>query len=276
MKEIQGLGELAPHKKAVLCDLWGVLHSGQAVFPGAIRVLRKLREAGIFVLLLSNSPKPGGFVKRQIQTFGIEPDLYGAILTSGDLAREYLDKNQEKSFFFLGPERDQPTIEGLRNPKTEDLREADYILCTGFFEDWGFDPKAYEAFLSAGAAAENPLLCANPDLEVDIGPKRVLCAGSLAKLYEKLGGRVHWLGKPEAIAYQKSFQMLPKNVEPEEILVIGDNLETDILGARRQGIESLFITSGLHGRHAATKEELEEFVKSLNIQPDFYMGKLDW
>ncbi len=95
-------------------------------------------------------------------------------------------------------------------------------------------------------------------------------------MYEGLGGKVHWLGKPKAIAYQKCFEILPKGLGPEEILAIGDNLETDILGANDQGIENLLITSGVHGKHGSTKEELEPFMKTLNIWPNYFMTRLDW
>lgn len=276
MQEIKELKRIIPGKRAVLCDLWGVLHNGFEAFPGAIRALSQMMESNIFLILLSNSPKPGKIVRGQISNLGIGEGLYNSIVTSGDLAREFLGKTKEKSFFHLGPERDQPTIEGLANPQTTDLRAADFIFCTGFFKDWGYNPKQYEAFLSAGIERHIPFICANPDLEVDIGETRMLCAGALAETYENLGGLVHWLGKPKAIAYQKCFEILPKGVGPGDILAIGDNLETDILGASTQGIESLFITSGLHGNHGSTKEELEPFMKTLNIWPDYFMTRLDW
>lgn len=276
MQEITGLREIIPGKKAVLCDLWGVLHNGREAFPGALSALSKLREKNITVILLSNSPKPASVVRSQIKKIGITEDFYDGIVSSGDLAREFLGQTPESSFFFIGPERDHPTLEGLANPRTEDLRAADFILCTGFFEDWGFEPKQYEAFLSAGIERKIPFICANPDLEVDIGDTRMLCAGTLAKNYQGLGGTVHWLGKPTGVAYQKCFEILQKGVQAGDILAIGDNLETDILGANGQGIENLFITSGLHGKHGSTKEELEPFMKTLNIWPNYFMTRLDW
>lgn len=276
MQEITGLREIISGKKAILCDLWGVLHNGREVFPGALRALSNLRENNTFVILLSNSPKPASLVRTQIKKIGIKQNLYDGIVSSGDLAREFLGKRQENSFFFIGPERDLPTIEGLANPKTTDLRQADFILCTGFFEDWGFEPEQYEAFLASAIERGTPFICANPDLEVNIGDTRMLCAGTLAQTYEALGGTVHWLGKPKAIAYQKCFEKLPKGLQSKEILAIGDNLETDILGANAQGIENLFITSGVHGKHGSTKEELEPFMKTLNIWPNYFMNRLDW
>ncbi|MEE8295596.1 MAG: hypothetical protein V3R64_07770, partial [Sphingomonadales bacterium] len=103
MQEITGLNEIIAGKKAVLCDLWGVLHNGRVVFPGAFRTLENLRKTNAIVILLSNSPKPGNLVKEQIEKFNITENFYDGIVSSGDLAREFLERKQESSFFFIGP-----------------------------------------------------------------------------------------------------------------------------------------------------------------------------
>lgn len=281
MKDILGLSGQTAGIKAVVCDLWGVLHNGRAAYPEAVDALQKLRKTGIFVHLLSNSPRPSTSVAKQIQGFGAPPGCYDALVTSGDLARAFvLDQGAEKTFFHLGPKRDRPTTEGLPNPETDDLRSAGFILCTGFFEDWSMDLKSYEALFAAGIANQTPLVCANPDKEVDIGAKRVACAGALAGLYESMGGTVHWFGKPYAVAYEACFAAMKKHLpalpEASEILAIGDNLETDILGGLRQGMKTLFISEGLHGHRGTTVSELEPFMKTLDIFPDLVMKRLKW
>lgn len=281
MLEIGGLREHVPGLKGVLCDLWGVVHNGKAAFPEAVEALQALRENGLFLVLLSNSPRPSISVRPQLRGLGIPEDCYDAIITSGDISREFLiGEGVDKSFFHLGPGRDRPTTEGLPNPETDDLRRADYILCTGFFEDWSMDPKSYEALFAAGVQNQIPMICANPDKEVNIGNQRVLCAGTLASLYEGMGGKVHWFGKPKEIAYQKCFDIMKQQMKdefkPADLLAIGDNLETDIRGGRDRGLKTLFIAEGLHGKHGTTQEELEPFMKKLDIFPDMFMKRLKW
>ncbi|MCH8321503.1 MAG: TIGR01459 family HAD-type hydrolase [Proteobacteria bacterium] len=281
MIEIGGLKEHVVGLKGILCDLWGVVHNGRAAFPEAVEALQALRKKGLFLVLLSNSPRPSISVRAQLKDIGVPGNCYDAIITSGDISREFLiGEGADKTFFHLGPERDQPTIEGLPNPETDDLRRADYILCTGFFEDWSMDPKSYEALFAAGVQNQIPMICANPDKEAEIDNKRVLCAGTLASLYERMGGKIHWFGKPDEIAYQKCFDIMKLQMKdefkPADLLAIGDNLETDIRGGKAQGLKTLFIAEGLHGKHGTTQEELEPFMKKLDIFPDMFMKRLKW
>jgi len=280
MKKLASIKEIALAHKGIICDLWGVVHNGHEAYPEALHALEMAQGNGLFLVLLSNSPRPSEIVSEQISALGISIKHYNALITSGDLAREFLvTAGNEASFFHLGPRRDRPTTEGLPNPETDDLRDADFILCTGFFEDWGFELASYEALLSAAVARETPMICANPDREVDIGKKRLLCSGTMADFYEHLGGRVHWLGKPEKVAYQKCYDVIGDKLgndwSPKDLLAIGDNLETDIIGAARQGMKTVLITDGLHALHEENGD-LETLMKNLDVYPDAVMKRLKW
>ena len=84
------------------------------------------------------------------------------------------------------------------------------------------------------------MICTNPDLIVHRGSQREYCAGTLALAFEKLGGEVIYFGKP----YPEIYKFCTKN--NENILAVGDNLKTDILGANNMNFDSLFITNGIH------------------------------
>ena len=91
------------------------------------------------------------------------------------------------------------------------------------------------------------LLCANPDLVVDVGDTREMCAGSLASMYEKMGGKVIYFGKPHNNIYQEVYSFLNNVDKPktESILCIGDGLNTDIRGANNEKLDSLLVVGGL-------------------------------
>ena len=80
------------------------------------------------------------------------------------------------------------------------------------------------------------LVCTNPDLIVHRGTKEEYCAGYIAKIFEELGGKVIYYGKPHKEIYEMCFK---KN---EKVLAIGDNLRTDIKGANNLNIDCLFIS----------------------------------
>ena len=281
MSEIVSLKNYISGFRGVICDLWGVVHNGSAALPGAVLSLRSIRQMNLFVVLLSNSPRLSKTVVKQLEGLGLPGNCFNAIVTSGDIACEYMEfEMKDACFFHLGPERDRLTVDSLSNPETTNPGEAEVILCTGYFEDRGFQFELYEDLLRNQITRDIPLVCANPDKEVNIGEKRFLCAGTLAGHYERLGGKVIWLGKPEKVAYQKCFGAAEKitgiKFQPSDFLAIGDNLETDIRGAKNLGIRTVFIAEGLHGHVGTDAEKLEALFDKVNIRPDTWMKRLEW
>lgn len=281
MEKLSTLKAHAQNYNGVLCDLWGVIHNGWQAYVGAVETLKGLKREGKFVILLSNSPRTSEFVGGQLASLGITNKHYDAIVTSGDLAREFLMiKAPGAAIFHLGPARDRPTLEGIANPECSKITLADYIFCTGFFEDRDMIPELYENLLAPAVQKGTPLICVNPDREVIIGDRRVLCAGALAGYYENLGGVVHWLGKPKKVAYDKCFDVIREKtgspLEPGDLLAIGDNLETDILGAANEGLDTVLITGGLHGHEPEKGGELEALMVKLGVRPGAIMKRLEW
>ena len=90
------------------------------------------------------------------------------------------------------------------------------------------------------------MVCTNPDLIVDKGNRRELCAGSVAMIFEKIGGEVIYFGKPYAEIYNQSADNKDK-----KILSIGDNFNTDIKGANLLNYDSLLISNGIHKNETA-------------------------
>jgi ribonucleotide monophosphatase NagD (HAD superfamily) len=98
------------------------------------------------------------------------------------------------------------------------------------------------------------MICANPDRVVQRGDRIIYCGGSLADLYESLGGRVTMAGKPwgpiYALALTEAEQLLGRPVDRSRVLCIGDGVVTDVMGANQQGLDCLFIAQGIHGDEA--------------------------
>src|SRR5207248_9488529 len=103
----------------------------------------------------------------------------------------------------------------------------------------------YEAVMPGAQRRGLPMICANPDLVVSHGGRLAICAGTLARRYEALGGRVRWHGKPFPSVYRTCFALLGI-ADKGRILAVGDSLRTDIAGARGVGIDSLLVAAGIH------------------------------
>lgn len=246
---LSGFGTIASKYKLLLSDVWGVVHNGVAAYPAACEALKTARKNGTTVILISNAPRPGVIVAKQIAKWGVPADCYDTVVASGDVARTELESRPDAKLFHLGPERDLPNYDGLPN-KLVGENECDIVVVTGPFNDEVEVAEDYREMFSRLIPRGVLMLCANPDLVVERGDKLIVCAGALAMLYEQMGGRTIYAGKPYAPIYDQVVAEAEKlrgaKVKKKEMLAIGDGARTDLKGAALQGIDCLFITGGIH------------------------------
>jgi len=273
---ISGLGQVADDYDALLCDIWGVIHNGREAFLGACEALERFRGDRGPVILLTNSPRPSRAIPEQLQQIGVIGEIFDAIVTSGDATIDEIARRAPGPAFKLGPERDDRIYEGLEL-NFSDLEDANFISCTGLFEDDVETPDDYVDMLTEARDLGLPMVCANPDVKVRRGDKEIYCGGALAQLYERLGGEVIYNGKPHAPIYRLCrawLEELTGNVPPpDRILAIGDNIFTDLLGAQTEDYDCLFIAGGIHGRK---KDQLKELLSQHNIMARYMAPALQW
>lgn len=272
MELIDSAGAIVSRYRVVLCDIWGVVHDGVSVFPEAITALETLRERGGKVVLLSNSPRPWPSVRDQLLSLGASDDAYDAIVTSGDATRAALARHPGSRVFHLGPERDRGLFEGL-DIRLVPLSDAESVLCSGLFDDESDSPEDYDGLLAKMHQRKMLMYCANPDKVVHRGSRLVYCAGALAERYRSIGGRVLMAGKPHSPIYRLAFERITElcggPVDRSEMLAIGDAVPTDLAGAAAAGLDSLFVSSGIHGddlgsdRFSPEADQVEKFVEKI-------------
>ena len=248
---LSGLGDIAGDYDSLFCDVWGVLHDGRSARARAVEALRRFRAMRGPVVLLSNAPRPAKDLEAQFARLGVPLDCYDCILTSGMLARDDLARRAGERIlpiFHIGPERDGGVFAGL-SVRTTGIAEAEVALCTGLFDDDRETPEDYRTTLAELRKRELTLLCANPDILVQRGETLVYCAGALARLYDEMGGKSVYYGKPHAPIYAEALARAGEIAKSTSlrVLVLGDGLETDIRGANAAGLDSVFIADGVHG-----------------------------
>ena len=180
----------------------------------------------------------------------------------------YLNYHQYTKFFHLGPPRDFDLFLDFKKNQTTDIEESTYLLCTGLFEEQGEDLDYYKELLKE--QVNKKMICTNPDLIVDRGDKRELCAGSVALIFEKIGGKVIYFGKPFPEVYNQSI-----NNKGKKVLSIGDNLNTDIKGANLLNYDSLIISNGIH-KDEIKKEGIDIVSKRYKTIVNFIQTELKW
>jgi HAD superfamily hydrolase (TIGR01459 family) len=273
---IGSIKEIGSRYRAWLVDIWGVMHNGHRAFPRAVDAARSFRERGGIVVLLSNSPRPTPGVQEQLRRLGVPDDAYDATVTSGDLTRYELGKHKGATVFHLGPERDLPIFDGIP-VKLGSAEDAELVVCSGLFDDETETPEHYIELLQKLATRRLPMICANPDHLVERGDKLVYCAGALAAIYDTMGGSVVYAGKPYAPIYELAIETISalaeRSVARDEVLAIGDGVNTDIAGAASVGIDAVFVASGLHVPTNSGREAGEEMLDELHLAELFASAK---
>jgi HAD superfamily hydrolase (TIGR01459 family) len=280
---IPALSHLAGRYDAVFCDLWGCLHNGKTAYPAAVAALQAFRAQGGKVALVTNAPRPNSTVIAQLDRMGVPRDAWDVVVSSGDAAQAaMLQGAVGKKVFHIGAVKDEDFFtvlpEGAVAPERVGLLEAEGIVCTGLEDDLTETPDDYRAQLLLGKTRGLTMLCANPDIIVDMGDKRVYCAGAIAGAYEDMGGTALYFGKPHPPIYDLARRQLGLN--DAQILCIGDGIGTDVAGGMAEGLDTLFITGGLaadeFGPDVAhpDKAMLEAWLADRQIYPTFSMGLL--
>jgi HAD superfamily hydrolase (TIGR01459 family) len=227
--------------RLILCDIWGVVHDGVNLYPGAAERLRQWHRDGRFVVLITNAPRPADAVERQLAKIGLPRDCWDGISTSGEAGITALNR-LGRPVGFLGTEEDRAILAARDVQIVAD--EFTDLACTGLAER-SVDTDRYAERLEQWAEADVTFHCLNPDRVVIRGGVAEACAGALADLYEQMGGRVEWYGKPHHAIYDHALA-LAGNPPPRQVLAIGDALQTDVLGAARMGFDCVYVACGIH------------------------------
>jgi HAD superfamily hydrolase (TIGR01459 family) len=257
---VERLRDLVGGTEVVLSDIWGVVHNGLEAFPEACEALHTYRQRGGTVILITNAPRPADSVQRQLRKLGVADDTYDAIVSSGDLTRHFVADHPGKKMFWLGPERDSSIHRGL-NAVLAPLEQADYIVCTGLFDDETESAEDYRGMMLQARERKLTLVCANPDIVVERGDRLIYCAGAIAELYRELGGEVIFYGKPHRPIYERAMALAAEQrghpAELRHVLAIGDSVRTDLAGAHGFGIDCLFVTRGIHSEEFEGVDQLD-------------------
>jgi HAD superfamily hydrolase (TIGR01459 family) len=273
---IAGVREIAERYRTWFVDAYGVLHDGSAAFPGVVEALTLARRAGVTVVIVTNSGQRIDAVAARLAGAGIAADRYDHIMSSGELSWRHIEQLDRLSRLFVLYPRGGPLWLGhLRNPIVDDLTQADLVIAADMPHGTEEVARAGDllATLEAAASLRLPLLV--PDSDVTYPHKGVIRLGPgwIARRYAELGGETIEFGKPYAPIFAAACHLC--KVRPQEAIMVGDNLATDILGANRMGLASLLVlTHGLHG--GLSDSALAEAAQSHGATPTYIAPSFSW
>jgi HAD superfamily hydrolase (TIGR01459 family) len=282
-----GLADIASRYQGFIVDQWGVLHDGEAAYPGAIATLERLRAEGRRVVLLSNSGRLVAVNLGRLRAMGFADDLVEGVFTSGEATWRALRDRPDPFFAALGErcllwaqDADHEIMDGLPLIVVGDVDEADFILLAG--TDPGGSLETFKPALARALARDLPMVCANPDVVV-VGPDGMgMAPGAIARHYQSLGGRVAFAGKPHPPIYRLCLETLAP-IPPARILAIGDSLEHDIAGGAAMGLDTALVMGGIHAEafdlergRSANWPALERLAHSHGALPRWVLPRFRW
>lgn len=261
---------LVPRYRAFLFDSYGVLRTEQGLLAGVQGTLTSLREQNRPAWVVTNDASRTH--EAMAEPFG---DLFAPerFVSTGGLAADFLEERHPgQRIAYLGPLRSAPVLERTGSPvrplpEVEDLAWVDVVV---LMDEAGFE---WERELSrlvnlVRRRPDLPLLAPNPDLVFPRGGGEVgLASGALSALLEAVLGRapVHF-GKPAPAIYQKALALaraeLP-GLRPEQVLMVGDTLQTDIAGAQGVGLATALTLCG-----NTTPDTWREAIATSGVTPD--------
>lgn len=281
---MSSLSEIAGDYDAVLSDVWGVLHNGIEAHPSAVDALRRYRQGGGRVVLITNAPRPSPPIIKMLDDLHVPRDAYDSMVSSGDVTRAMLLPYRGKTLHYVGPPKENDGLfEGL-DITLGPAEDANAVIVTDLDDD-DQTPDDYTDRVSVWLSRKLPMICANPDRVVEHGNQLIYCGGALADLYEARGGRIHMAGKPYRPIYDKALQEAEaaagRPLDRGRILAIGDSVRTDAIGAANAGLDLLFVTGSIHAEEldafgSPDPEAIRDLVAPSGARLRAFMPRLAW
>lgn len=283
---VGGLEELADAYDAFVIDQWGVIHDGTRLYPGAIRVFRLLREIGKPAVILTNSRKRTDVNITRLSCLGLTRDLYDGLISSAEVLRNLLVARSASPWkalgdrvFVVGLPDDLGLLDGTRYRPVPNVESCDFVLLLSTAN--GATADAHDGWLRKAAARCLPLVTSSAEL-LTVNEEGVFTGlAGLVRRYRRYGGTVITVGKPHSEVYRECDTLLA-GLDNPRILAIGDQFESDVVGAKRHGYHAAMVLTGAASvtlQGVADRRSVAAAIAGLGepgVSCDFVLSSLRW
>ena len=268
-----------------LFDQWGVLHDGKKKFKFIDKTLKMLKQKSKCSIILSNTSQNEAEAKRDtLKKLKINELYFDKVITSGGYL-EHIALSKSKKFLklnnllklkkcYLISNKNKNEVINNIGLKKSSTKSAKFILAMSVKPFESLDD--YKKILKKLFKRKLTMICSNPDKFVFDGKvkKFVLQVGSIAEYYKTIGGKVIYIGKPHSEIYNYALKKL--NFKKNKVLMIGDNTQTDILGARNYGIKSALVIDGFNKseRNFYKNKSLKVALESVSSKSNFIIKNI--
>ena len=285
IKPVVNISKVIEPFEAVVVGLFGVLYDGKNFRSEAIEALKSLKRSGRKIVLLSNTSLRVQQVVRLLNDNKIPVMVFDAIVTAGELlhyklkAKTDMFKGLGLTYVNIGGAQGLGVFSGLDYLPVDDLGRADFMFIgscktpTDLVEN-------YLPVLEHAASLNMPLVCAGNDTSSYMNGEISLAPGAVAEQYAVLGGRIITVGKPDVRVMEYALECL-EGIDRSKVLLVGDNLATDIKGANLSQISSALTTKAVHVNflgegYIPDVAKTRELATNFDAFPDFIISNLRW
>jgi len=272
--KVTTLNRLAERYDYFLVDQFGVLLDADGAYSFAAQTLARLAAMGKRIILLSNSGKRAAVNIDRITGHGIARDSFETMLTSGEVAFDYLQREIGHSLpngarvWLVSRGGDTSAVDGLDVRLAASPDQADLVFLSGCdVENTTLD--GFKTALRPAAQKGTPCLCSNPDLIQSIKGGFSFGTGRIAQIYAQMGGPVMWNGKPHPMIYDAAYTLLGRP-DPARVLCIGDSPGHDILGGQQAGFATALVRTGIHA--GLDEAALQAECNKAGAMPDYILS----
>ena len=256
MQRLDHLGAIAGRFGGMLIDQFGVIHDGEKLYPGVLDTLENLDRAKIPVVVMTNSGKRAKANRQRLAAMGLDRSLFVDAMSSGEIAYRHLNESSPRRVYIVGRDGEDYAFDNIKI--VADPRDAEILLILGS----NAPRTSLDQYRQLFSGLTIPALCCNPDKLMLTRDGLEPAPGAIASLYEEMGGKVEWIGKPYPEIYRTALDLIGN---PARALCIGDSAEHDVAGGRRAGLQTLIVRTGLSAG-----------LNRFDPEPDFLMDNLTW
>jgi len=256
MRRLDHLGAIAARFGGILIDQFGVIHDGEKLYPGILDTLEHLKHARIPVVVMTNSAKRADANSRRLVAMGLDRTHFIDAMSSGEIAYQELSTTERRRAYIIGRDGDDYGFDNIE--PVADPRDAELLLILGS----NAPRTSIDQYRKLLSGLTIPALCCNPDKLMLTRNGLQPAPGAIAALYEEMGGKIDWIGKPYPHIYRAALALIGT---PAKALAIGDSAEHDVAGGRNAGLATLLVRTGI-------STGLTHF----DPEPDYLMDSLTW
>ena len=286
IRPIVNISKIIDNYDAVIVGFRGVLTEGDSIKQDAVNALVNIRKAGKRIVLCTNSALRSTQIADFFVSYKVPLKVFDALVSAGEILHYKLKfPNQEfnslgKNYLQIGNKKHYAIFDNLDFKRVYSFNQASFLF-VGEAENENDTIEKYLPILNQAASMGLPLLAVGNDTSTFMNEKIALSAGAIAEQYAVLGGKILTIGKPDPMVMTYCIEALPQDIAKEKILVIGDNLSTDIKAANLLNMPSVLISKGVHINflgegYISDVAKTRELATSLDAYPDCVISNLRW